>query len=167
LRLGPAHKSRDFRFLRFLRPRQCLQVSHRSLRCCEQKNCSLLRSPELSEKRDILTTAGGRIICPQCQARARSTGAQCRKPAITGKRVCRTHGGSSTGPRTEEGRRRCAEARTVHGEETRAKRAERSEVTHRLALLEALAYALGMMSGPRTRGRKPREIQPDQVRSAT
>ena len=68
----------------------------------------------MSENREIFTTAGGRITCPQCQARAKSTGTQCRKPAVKGRRVCRTHGGASTGPRTAEGRQRCAEARTVH-----------------------------------------------------
>lgn len=104
---------------------------------------------------DGFFTLGGRIACRQCQARAKSTGEQCRKPAVTGKRVCRTHGGASTGPKTEEGRKRCAAARTVHGEETRKARTERSLVSARLAMLEALGYALGMMSGPRTRGRKP------------
>ena len=32
------------------------------------------------------------------------------------------HGGASTGPVTADGRKRCAEARTVHGWETRAAR---------------------------------------------
>jgi hypothetical protein len=35
---------------------------------------------------------------------------------------CRFHGGKSTGPRTEEGRRRCGEVRLVHGRYTREAR---------------------------------------------
>ena len=41
------------------------------------------------------------------------------------KRVCRFHGGKSTGPKTEEGRKRCGIAKTVHGGETRAIRPAR------------------------------------------
>lgn len=68
-----------------------------------------------------------------------------------------THGGASTGPKTEAGRQRCAEAKTLHGNETRAKRHARSLAVARLAALEALAYALNMVSGPRTRGPKPKQ----------
>src|SRR4051794_31482084 len=35
----------------------------------------------------------------QCQAKCKSTGQQCRRSATEGKRVCRVHGGASTGPR--------------------------------------------------------------------
>jgi hypothetical protein len=42
----------------------------------------------------------------------------------------------------------------VHGQETRAKKAERSEASARLSRLEDVAYLLGMMTGPRGRGRK-------------
>ena len=31
---------------------------------------------------------------PRCQAKAKSTGRRCRQPAVTGKRVCRVHGGA-------------------------------------------------------------------------
>jgi len=34
------------------------------------------------------------------------------------------HGGKSTGPVTEAGRKRCGSAKTLHGRETRAKRSE-------------------------------------------
>ena len=74
---------------------------------------------------------------------------------MKGKRVCRSHGGCSTGPRTEKGRERCAEARTIHGNETRKARTEWAEAMRRLRYLEELGHALGMMKGPRTRGRKP------------
>ena len=103
----------------------------------------------------MLTTAGGRIACLQCQAKAKSTQQQCRRPATKGRRVCRLHGGASTGPKTPEGRRRCAEARLVHGHETGTMREQRRLANARLALLEAVGHALGFMQGPRTRGRKP------------
>ena len=100
-------------------------------------------------------TAGGRITCLQCNAKSKRTGVQCRAPAATGKSKCRFHGGASTGPKTEQGRQRCAEAKTIHGNETRKARADRSEAMRRLRLLEELGHLLGIMSGPRTRGRKP------------
>ena len=37
------------------------------------------------------------------------------------------HGGKSTGPVTLEGKRRCAEAKTIHGRETRVIRKVRAE----------------------------------------
>ena len=99
-------------------------------------------------------TAGGRIRCLQCQARSKRTKQQCRAPASKGKTKCRFHGGASTGPKTEAGRQRCADAKTVHGRETRTIRAERSQAIARLQALEALAHALGIMHGPRARGPK-------------
>jgi hypothetical protein len=59
------------------------------------------------------------------------------------------------GSHTQEGRARCAAAKTVHGRETRAKRRERGIKSAELLLLEELMVKLGMFSGPRTRGRKP------------
>ena len=37
------------------------------------------------------------------------------------------HGGKSTGPITIKGKRRCAEAKTIHGRETRLIRIERTQ----------------------------------------
>ena len=74
---------------------------------------------------------------------------------MKGKRVCKTHGGRSTGPKTKAGRQRCAEARTIHGNETRKARNERSLGSARLAVLESVGTALNMFTGPRTRGPKP------------
>lgn len=101
-----------------------------------------------------MTTAGGRIRCTQCQALAKSTRQQCLRPATSGKQVCKLHGGKSTGPRTPEGRQRCAQARTTHGQETASMRLERSLSSARLAILEEVGHGLKMMTGPRTRGRK-------------
>ncbi len=100
-------------------------------------------------------TAGGRITCVQCNAKSKRTGNQCRAPAAKGKTKCRFHGGASTGPKTDQGRQRCAEVKTIHGNETRKGRTERAEVMRRLRAIEDLSYALGIMSGPSTPGRKP------------
>lgn len=59
------------------------------------------------------------------------------------------------GPKTADGRARCAAAKTVHGEETRAIRRERSIKSAEFLLLEELMVKLGMFKGARTRGRKP------------
>jgi hypothetical protein len=100
-------------------------------------------------------TAGGRITCIQCNARSKRTGILCRAPAAKGKTKCRFHGGAATGPKTPEGRKRCAEVRLVHGQETTRMRKERSLASARLAMLEMVGHALGFMNGGRTRGRKP------------
>lgn len=105
-----------------------------------------------------ILTLGGRVTCLQCQAVSKRSGLQCRGPAVKGKRVCRMHGGKSTGPRTPEGRQRCAASKTVHGNETTEKRLERSLNSARLAVLEWAGHAMGFMEGTRTRGPKPKQI---------
>ena len=72
---------------------------------------------------------------PRCDAKCRD-GNPCEAPPVWNKRLvqavngrCRMHGGLSTGPKTEEGRRRIAESnrarRTdIHYEEKRGKREE-------------------------------------------
>ena len=72
-----------------------------------------------------MTLAAERIRCSRCQALSKSTKQQCGAPSVREKRVCRFHGGKSTGPKTKEGRKRCGIAKTVHGGETRASRAAR------------------------------------------
>ena len=105
-----------------------------------------------------LVTAGGRIKCRQCKARSKRTGAQCKAPAVIGKLVCRNHGGLSTGPRTEEGRKRCAEAKTIHSNETRAKRAERGRKSAELHWLVDLGNSIGLFLGKAAlRGRPPKK----------
>ena len=100
-------------------------------------------------------TLGGKIRCPQCQATSKRTRQQCKAPALKGKSVCRFHGGRSTGPKTPKGRHRCSEVKIVHGEQTSALRTERSYASARLAMLESIGWGLGMMTGPKTPGRKP------------
>lgn len=100
-------------------------------------------------------TLGGRVRCLQCQAKSKRTQQQCRAPAAKGKTKCRFHGWASTGPKTPEDRQRCAEAKTIHGTETRKARTDRAEAMCRLRALEDLGHALGIMHGPRMRGRRP------------
>ena len=93
------------------------------------------------QNQELLTTAGGKITCPRCQAMSKRTKHQCGSPAMHGKRVCRIHGGKSTGPKSDAGRQRCAEAKTTNGWETRAIRAERSQ---KLAELKEWDKVLGI-----------------------
>jgi len=107
-----------------------------------------------------MSTAGGRITCKQCQATSKRTRLQCKAPAVKGKNVCRTHGGLSTGPKTEQGRQRCAEAKIVHGRETRKKRAERSRKSAELHELVNLGNAIGLFTGKvALRGRPPKAVE--------
>ena len=91
------------------------------------------------------TTSFGTTMVARCQAKSKRSGLQCRKAAMRGKRVCRTHGGTSTGPKTPEGRQKCAEAKTVHGWETRAIRRERAAKLTELRFLEQIMEAGGLV----------------------
>ncbi len=75
----------------------------------------------------FIDLAGGRIRCRRCQAMSIRRGEQCKKAVVKTKRVCASHGGKSTGPRTKAGRARLVQALTVHGGETRAMRRQYSE----------------------------------------
>lgn len=112
-----------------------------------------------------LVTAAGRIICRRCEGTSRRTGRQCGAPAAVGRRWCRFHGGHSFGPASDDGRQRCAQARTIHGTETKAARQQRSLESAAVAVLETVAAGIGMLDGqPRTRGRKPNrtdEVYPE------
>lgn len=90
-----------------------------------------------------------------CNAVITRTGQLCGVAAIEGRHKCAQHGGKSTGPKTPEGRQRCAQARTVHGRETTSMRMERSLASARLAVLESIGFGLGLMKGNRTPGRRP------------
>ena len=106
-------------------------------------------------KETWLITAGNKIRCRRCQATSKRTRLQCGAPAMSCMTVCRFHGGKSTGPRTEAGRARCAAAKTVHGHSTRQARRELSEELVHLAMLEQTGRLIGLITGPRSRGRRP------------
>jgi hypothetical protein len=126
------------------------------------EKASLLKSPVLSAAKCLIrkhmstiTTLGGRIQCNQCQAKSKRSQLRCLGPSVRGKTVCRMHSGKGSGPKTPEGRKRCAEAKTIHGNETRKARSARSLGSARLAVLESVGTALNMFTGSRTRGPKP------------
>jgi len=102
-----------------------------------------------------LITAGGKIRCQRCQAMSKRSRLQCGSPAVAGKHVCVIHGGRSTGPLTEAGRAKCAQIKTVHGQSTRQSRLELREELIRVAMIEEMARMIGMITGPRSRGRRP------------
>jgi hypothetical protein len=114
-----------------------------------------------------MLTLGGRVQCKQCQATAKHSRVQCKKAALRGKNVCRTHGGASTGPRTEQGRAKCAEAKTIHGNSTREKRAQNAVSATKLLLLRDLGLRIGLF-GPEPTGwpgRRPRSYPLTEVMS--
>jgi hypothetical protein len=93
--------------------------------------------------------AGGDFLAaPRCGARTRG-GGSCRQPAMRNGR-CRMHGGLSTGPRTAEGRARCARARLIHGGYSRATRALQEEARSLVRRLRGLR--LGLRAGAATAG---------------
>jgi hypothetical protein len=59
-------------------------------------------------------------------------------PALKGKDVCRFHGGLSKGALTNDGKWRLSLSKTIHGQETRARRQVRKLKLKELRALEAL-----------------------------
>lgn len=105
---------------------------------------------------EYLFTAGGRIKCLRCTAQSKRSGLQCGRPASKGSKAqkCHMHGGRGTsGPKTEEGRKRVAEANTKTGEYTKAAKLEVSKASARLAQLEDAMHVLGMTTATRTRAK--------------
>ena len=129
--------------------------------CAKSRKLPLKEASTMEQnmsKSITMLTLGGRVQCKQCQATAKHSRVQCKKAALRGKNVCRTHGGASTGPKTAQGRQRCAEAKTIHGKDTRAKRAQNAVSATKLLLLRDLGVKLGMFGTQPTgwAGRKPR-----------
>ena len=91
----------------------------------------------------------------RCAVVFKASGQRCTATTLVGRRTCLRHGGASTGPRTIEGKKRCSAARTVHGQDTIAMRQERSLGSARVAVLESIGFAIGLLKGTKTRGRRP------------
>jgi hypothetical protein len=102
----------------------------------------------------MIVLAGGQITCLRCTARAKSSQTQCRKPAMRGKNKCRTHGGASTGPKTQAGKDAIRQAHLKHGEQTLEAKAARSAKDAEMQALEDIMHVMNMTSAKRTRGRK-------------
>ncbi len=131
--------------------------------CAKSRKLLLMEASTMEQnmsKNLTMLTLGGRVQCRQCQATAKHSRVQCKKAAMKGKAVCRTHGGASCGPRTAEGRAKCAATKTTHGRETRAKRAERSKKSAEFHQIVALGNALNLFHGKvKLRGRPPNVVR--------
>jgi hypothetical protein len=92
----------------------------------------------------------------RCKAKCKARGEQCRNPAAYGMMVCRYHGAR----KPETIMRGATHPQYRHGQETREAKAGRSQRLDELRNLEALSFALGIASGPKWRGRKPRDNNP-------
>mgnify|MGYP000568700495 CR=1 FL=1 len=78
-----------------------------------------------------------------------------------GKPQVRTEGCTSikvkwNGPRTAEGKQRIAQAQLKHGAYAKANLVAKHAEAIQLRRLEDIAIVIGMITGPRTRGAKPR-----------
>jgi hypothetical protein len=118
--------------------------------------------PTVDGKALYLTTAGGQIKCMRCTACSTRTLQQCGRPALKSSKTqkCQFHGGRSSGPKTPEGKARIAASHTVHGEDSKSARTDRSAASAKLNRLEDAMHLLGMTTAPRTTGRKPRGYEP-------
>jgi len=126
----------------------------------------------INKPESTLLTAGGRITCKRCQAQSSRTKLQCSNPALSGKRVCKWHGGLSTGPKTATGIERIRQAQLKHGERTKEAIEENRRMSAKLLYLRDIGDHIGMFYGGHTRGRKPTGYvklnmnDPDQLRYA-
>ena len=57
----------------------------------------------------------------RCEAKTKK-GTPCQRPAKLPVGRCRLHGGASTGPKTEDGLKRLADSKTIHGRFTKIER---------------------------------------------
>lgn len=121
--------------------------AHRVLRLIKESHPLRPSTMEQDKsKQPILITAGGKIVCRRCQAVSKRTGKQCGAAAdrLSKRSKCKWHGGRSTGPKTEEGRAKCATVRIVHGNSTREKRKQNAVTATKLLLLRDLGINLGI-----------------------
>jgi hypothetical protein len=82
------------------------------------------------------------------------------KPAVSGKRVCRTHGGASSGAKTAAGRQKIREANWIHGERSAVAIEQSRQTSIRLRKLADALRVLGASAGPKIPGRWPDGYQP-------
>ena len=85
----------------------------------------------------------------QCKARAKHSKQRCLNPAAYGMPVCRFHGAHKKILKGKD------HPNYRHGNETHAARERNHEMSLQLAELEEIGFAIGILDGHRTRGRKP------------
>ena len=71
----------------------------------------------------------------RCGAKTRR-GTACQKPPMKGKQRCKFHGGSSTGPKTAEGKARIAAAHWKHGRRSKKFVEARAKIWAELRIIE-------------------------------
>ena len=86
-----------------------------------------------------------------CCAKCKATGIRCLNPAAYGMPVCRYHGAK----KPDSIRCGAAHGRYKSGEFTKASKEAARQASVRLMDLENIGFKLGMMTGERTRGRRP------------
>jgi hypothetical protein len=86
----------------------------------------------------------------RCRVISKRTGRQCKNPAAYGQKACRFHGAHRSVTKLV-GKDNPA---YKHGKETNKARLERRERIKELQELENAGRKLGMIVGPKTRGRK-------------
>ena len=87
-------------------------------------------------------------IKKQCTARNRTTGHRCKNPAAFGCKSCRYHGAKKIIPSGE------AHPNYRHGKRTKKSIEEDRMKMLELEELENIARSVGLLAGPRRRGRK-------------
>ena len=102
---------------------------------------------------------GDLLSAPRCGARNRA-GLPCRCPAMKNGR-CQLHGGKSTGPKTEEGRQRIAQAQFKHGRYSKAAKAERRSLRELLIGARTLLAEFGVRPPPRTKPEFLPDLRPE------
>lgn len=118
----------------------------------------MIKNPE-----KFLITAGGKIKCLRCTARSSYSKLQCKRPALKSSKThkCSSHGGLSTGPKTQAGIQRIRDAHWKHGERTKNSLELASKKSLMFLMLEELGHHANMFpsDSTRTRGRKPNGFQ--------
>lgn len=89
---------------------------------------------------------------PRCRANAKSTGTRCWRLASFSTPVCYVHGARRRST-IREGRDHPG---WKHGKYTKAAKAEERRTLQELRDIEDIGHAIGMLKGPRMRGRKPK-----------
>lgn len=86
----------------------------------------------------------------QCTAKSKRTGLPCNNPAAYGCKTCRFHGARKN---VLSGK---AHPNWIHGKRSKEWMKQNSTQLCELRNLEDLGYAIGMMGGPKIRGKKPK-----------